>query len=159
MLGICLLFLSSEARLKPGRWAAHAQLADPNPRCPAGWFERWRLSSWLRVLAVGDVLLLVPAGERFLALSWEQLSSLGNSLTVWGCLSGLLYKAIFRSILPWVSFSLIFPKTQAVEITEIIMTDGDKVPSGNQAVLSICLHHELISTCLESDLIASLPST
>jgi len=68
-------------------------------------------------------------------------------------------KPFFGSILPRISISLIFPKTQAVELLEIIMMDDDKVPRGKQSGPSMCLHHELIFICRESDLTASLSST
>lgn len=68
-------------------------------------------------------------------------------------------KPFFRSILPWISNSFIFSKTQVVEIMEIIMMNGDKTPKGKQAGPSMYQNHELIFTCRESDLTTSLPSS
>lgn len=163
VLWLCLLLSPSGAALVPKGGAARAQRARRARRAQlltgAQQDDFWETGTKLlaSVLAVGDALLLIPTGEGFLALPWERLSSSGNSLSSgYSCPACLLCKAIlFRSILPWISNSvIIFPQAQAVEIREVMKIDGDKAPRGKQAGAS--LQHELIFIC--SDPTASLSS-
>lgn len=167
VLWLCLLLSPSGAALVPKGGAARARRAQRAQRAQlltgAQQDDFWETGTKLlaSVLAVGDALLLIPTGEGFLALPWERLSSSGNSLSsACGCPACLLCKAIlFRSILPWISNSVItFPQAQAVEIREVMKIDGDKAPRGKQAGASTCLQHELIFICRESDPTASLSS-
>lgn len=78
----------------------------------------------------------------------------GNSCHLPQCEAALLVycsKPFSGSVLPWISNSLTFPKNQAAETTETVMRDSDKAPWGKQGRSGICLCHELLCICRESD--------